>query len=333
MPKLHIEAYTRALTGKTIFIACREGILRDHFSDIVDDIKFLCRQGIATTFFHNMPNRFSNQKHFKSLAERLPDTQIVRVPPVQEFFGFVLAYRPFVSKIIFIERKYLVDPAGDKINAVNTQHVRETLTAYSDLIGNVNLKDVMENICRRIDAGSCDRVHILPAGRHTIKHELFTIEGSGTLIANNFVETFGRVETARELKVVAGILGMYRRQSYLLPRDKTYFEKNRGNFYVTKIDDIIVGCAEAKFLDPHTVELGALAISTRFRNQRVGVFTVTAFVEKMRCRGYRRIISLTRNPRLTALYRSLGFTRGVPPSCEKRRRQSPRSEMYFLNLK
>ena len=56
MPKLYLKEYARALAGRQVFIACREGILRDHFQDIITDIKFLVRHGALTTFLHNMPN-------------------------------------------------------------------------------------------------------------------------------------------------------------------------------------------------------------------------------------------------------------------------------------
>ena len=62
MPKLYLKEYARALAGRQVFIACREGILRDHFQDIITDIKFLARHGARTTLLHNMPNRFANQK-------------------------------------------------------------------------------------------------------------------------------------------------------------------------------------------------------------------------------------------------------------------------------
>ena len=71
MSKLHLEAYTRVLAGKEVVVACREGILRDHFEHIVTDLKFLTRQGVLTTLVHNMPNRFANQQHFQRLADRL----------------------------------------------------------------------------------------------------------------------------------------------------------------------------------------------------------------------------------------------------------------------
>jgi predicted N-acetyltransferase YhbS len=80
------------------------------------------------------------------------------------------------------------------------------------------------------------------------------------------------------------------------------------------------------------VELGALAIATKFRNQRVGAFTVTAFIRKMKSKGYRRLISLTRNPRLETLYLDLGFRRAAADAYRDRQAQSPGVPMFFLAL-
>jgi N-acetylglutamate synthase-like GNAT family acetyltransferase len=100
---------------------------------------------------------------------------------------------------------------------------------------------------------------------------------------------------------------------------------------MTRIDGIVVGCVELLPVDDQTVELGALAISTRFRGQRVGVFTVNAFVEEARRRGYRRIISLTKNPRLQSLYLSLGFARQSPPRYAQRQARSAGTPMFVFS--
>ena len=50
-----------------------EGILRDHFQDIITDIKFLVRHGVLTTLFHNLPNRFANQKLITQLGPPATD--------------------------------------------------------------------------------------------------------------------------------------------------------------------------------------------------------------------------------------------------------------------
>ena len=76
------------------------------------------------------------------------------------------------------------------------------------------------------------------------------------------------------------------------------------------------------------VEMGALAISTRFRNQRVGVHTVKSFMALMNAQGYNRFISLTNTPRLEALYRQLGFVQESRPEYGRRQEQSPDVKMF-----
>ncbi|WP_419658956.1 putative GCN5-related N-acetyltransferase [Desulfosarcina variabilis str. Montpellier] len=329
MPKLYLKEYARALAGREIFIACREGILRDYFQDIIGDIKFLVRHDARPTLLHNMPNRFANQKLVKTLGQRLPTTAIVRINPEVDFYDAVLNHRASMFKVIFLERRYLIDDRGNKINAITTGRARETLADVGDLIANVNFKGALACICEKIEAGQCDRAHILPAGKHTIKHELFTVEGSGTLIANNFEETFRQVQTDDDVAIVHRILTMYKRSGFLKPRSKSYLSNNRHHFFVTAIDGIVVGCIEQKIIDAQTVELGALAISTRFRNQRVGVHTVKSFMALMREKGYTRFISLTNNPRLKELYFQLGFVQESRLEYQARQAQSPDVEMFF----
>ncbi len=329
MPQLYLQEYAKHLAGRRAGIACREGILRDHLAEIVADLKFLGRMGIAVTFFHNLPNRFANQKLQKELERKLPAAEVVRVVPEVDFYRAVLHHPESFDKLIFLERRPLIDKAGNKINALTTTRLRQSLAEFGDAIANVNFRDAMNRICEMIEAGSCDRVHILPAGRDTIKHELFTVEGSGTMIANNFTEEFRRVATDDEVAIVARILASYKRSGFLKPRGKDYLDRHRHNFFVTVIDGIVVGCVEEKPFDEETVELGALAISTRFRNQRVGVYTVNAFMHAMRAAGFRRFISLTRNPRLQELRQRLGFVAGDRPEYKRRQEQSPGVPLFF----
>ena len=332
MVQLYLNEYVKNLVDRTVCIACREGILRDNINEIVADIKFLVRKGVVTTLFHNLPNRFANQKLMKKLEMRLPETSFVRIDPEVDFYQAVLDHSDSIYKLIFLERHYLIDNNGNKINTLTTGRVREAMAdcaEFGDFIANVNFKDIMNRLCEKIEAGHCERIHILPAGKNTIKHELFTIEGTGTMIADNFTEKLRQVQTDADVAIVHRILTMYKRSGFLKPRSKQYLSDNRHHFFVTAIDGIVVGCLEQKIIDDRTVELGALAISTRFRNQRVGVFTVTAFIEMMASQGYSRFISLTRNPRLQALFLQLGFVEESPLEYSRRQSESPEVKMFF----
>lgn len=330
MPRLYLDEYHQAFTGKHICIACREGILRDNFAHILADTKFLVRHGIQTTIYHNMANRFANQKYFRLLADRLPHTNIRRVAPEVDFYTYVLDREQSVFKLIFLERKYLCDRKGHRINTLTTQ---DTTQKNAEVFANVNITGVLDQICHRIAEGAYDRVHILPARKDTIKHELFTVEGTGTLIANNFKEELLPAVTDQDVEMIAGILDLYTKKGFLKRRNKKYLFEHREQFRLTMIDGIGVGCVELIKIDPYTIELGALAISTRFRNQRVGVFTVTAFESEARRMGFNRIISLTNNPRLHALYAQLNYKQGDLPEYAARQAASPNIAMFFKDLR
>ncbi|CAN2042369.1 GNAT family N-acetyltransferase [Candidatus Magnetomoraceae bacterium gMMP-15] len=332
MPKLYLNEYKQSLIGRTIFIACREGILRDYFTDIAADIKFLVRQGICTVLFHNMSNRVANQKHFHSLKAKLPNTEIIRAPFNQDFYNYVLNYNEKVFKIIFLERKFLIDNKGQKINILTTMRARHRIINYVDLIGNVNFKGIIDRICHKIENKKIERVHILPAGKNTIKHELFSIEGTGTLIANNFTETFGSISTDEEVSVVVDILKICFKEGYLKQRPKHYVSEHRNNFFAARIDGITVGCFEKIIINPTTVELGAMAVSTKFRSQQIGLFLINSFIKESKNQAFNKIISLTNNLKLQNLYKSLGFKKTSPPEFRERQKLSPNVSMFLKEI-
>ena len=334
MPQFYLEEYGHALAGRQVFIACREAILRDHYKSVIADIKFLHRFGAKTTLFHNLPHRHASQKLLRLLESRLPQTRFLRLAASGlagggDFYEEALSYPEPIYKLIFLERRPLVDEQGQKINSITTAKARRAEIDFGDIAANVNLKSILKKICLKIEEGGCERVHFLPAGKDAIKLELFTVEGSGTLIANNFQEEFRQVKTDVEVAIVHRILTAYKRMGFLRPRTKDYVSKNRHQFYVTAIDGIVVGCVEGKPIDERTMELGALAISERFRNQRIGVFTVTSFIKMMRERGIDRFISLSNNPQLETLYLTLEFAKKTLPEYEWRQAQSPNVMMFF----
>jgi len=332
MPRLYIKEYQKSLAGKCIYIACREGILRNYFDHIITDIKFLCRQNMETFLFHNISNRFANQKIFRDLSSRLYQTTIVRVPSNVAFYPYVLNYGKSPHKIVFIERTHLLDRDGKPVNALTTSNARVHLASYRDLISNENLKENITIICNKIEQAQIERIHIIPAGKACIKNELFSIEGSGTLIANNFNETFEHVNTQNDIQMIASILKRYRSLGYLKFRDKAYVKQHKQLFYVARIDDIIVGCAEQITIDQDTVELGSLAVSIRYRKQQVGQFIIQSFEKKMIEKGVSTIISLTKNPLLQKIFVNLGFVPRNPERYSDRQKQSPESRMFVKEI-
>ncbi len=339
MPKLYIQEYKKELIGTSILIACREPVLREHIKHILSDIKFMDRQGIKTILIHNLANRFSNRKYFNLLQEKLPNTQIRRIPVEagEDFYNYVLNFSPHINKIVFIERKYLTDDKGRKLNALTTHNVlklikEKKIVAYGDLIANANFKSIIEKICTKIENQDIDRIHIVPARKSCLKHELFSLEGTGTLIANNFTETLEKVLSDDEVRMVENILKPYISTGLIKPRNRDHISAFRQNFYMAKIDGIPVGCVEKINLSDTTAELGALAVATRYRNHQVGYFLIKSFVELAKKEGYQRVVSLTRNPKLKTIYCSVGFKEKTPEDLQYRKSKSPNVPMFVYLL-
>jgi amino-acid N-acetyltransferase len=339
MPKLYIQEYKKELIGTRILIACREGILRENIKNILSDIKFMDRQGIKTILLHNLANRFANRKYFSLLQEKLPNTQICRIPVEagEDFYNYALNFSPHINKIVFIERKYLTDEKGRKLNALTTRNVlklikEKKIIAYGDLIANANFKAIIEKICIKIENRNIDRIHIVPARKSCLKHELFSLEGTGTLIANNFVETLEGINSDDEVRMVENILKPYISKGLIRSRSREYISVLRKNFYIAKIDGIPVGCIEKIPLSEGTAELGALAVATRYRNHQVGFFLIKSFVELVKKEGYHRVVSLTKNPRLKNIYCSVGFEEKTPDDLQNRKAKSPNVPMFVCLL-
>jgi len=335
MPKLYIQEYKNVLGGTRILIACRESILRENIKHVLSDIKFMDRLGVQTILLHDLANRFSNRKYFIFLQQKLPNTKICRIPVEtgEDFYDYALNFKTGVDKIVFVERKYLTDEKGRKLNALTTKNalrlIREKkIVAYGDLIANTNFKAIIEKICNKIEDKQIDRIHIVPARKHCIKHELFSLEGTGTLIANNFSETLERVDSERQVRMVEDILKPYVSKGLIKPRSREHISISRQNFFMAKIDGIPVGCVEKINLTNNTVELGALAVATRYRDHQVGLFLIRSFVEMVKKEGYRRVISLTKNPKLKNIYLSVGFEEKAPDDLRDRWAESPGIPMF-----
>jgi len=64
----------------------------------------------------------------------------------------------------------------------------------------------------------------------------------------------------------------------------------------------------------------------------VGVFTVQAFIDELKRKGFKRFISLTNNPNLKRLYLSMGFEQCQRLEYSERQAASPGVAMYYLEI-
>jgi amino-acid N-acetyltransferase len=174
-----------------------------------------------------------------------------------------------------------------------------------------------------------EKMQLLPFAKNPINNDILAFKNPFTLAAKDHLRTFRQIRFDDDLSIVYRILKAYQPLGYLKPRTETYLEKNRDRFYITSIDGIVAGCVEQKIINNQTVELGALAISNCFCNQRMGLYTVNSFLALMKAKGFKRFLSLTNNPRLKTLFHYLGFVQEYPSEYQDRQAQSPHVKMFF----
>lgn len=333
--KLFIEEYTRAHAWKDVVIAAREWILRDNIDNIIKDIRFLVRKGVHVLLVHNIPDNLWNRSFISAkIPDLWADFSIMRIPKSSDFYAQVLAVSGDVYKIIFLERQPLTSQKdGRRINTFSTNQFRSGWEEVWDIdfgVENTNYRNALETICQSIESGHVSRVHILPADvKSTIKSELFSLDGTWTLIWNDFSNPEILPSEEEHIWIIHWILQWNIQKGFLKERDKEYIESNRGNFFIATIDGIPVWCVEVKKVNDQTLELWALSVTHSFLSFKIWLALIN-FVESHAMREGKNLISLTNNEKLQSIYLKRWYRLASRGKYKNRRVQSPWVQVFEI---
>lgn len=334
--KLYIDHYSEIHRGKTMSFAVREWILRDHHSFIVDDLKFLTRKWIDVILFHNIwVNRWNSRFIQENIVSKLPEkVDIRRIPWSKDLYEEVLATKQEVDKLIILERQFLVWENWDKINTISTnklQHAIDDNDIHGLWIWNINFREDLLKICKSIELWNIRRVHVLPWWRkHAIKHELFSLEWTGTLIWNDFWKPSISDWSDFDEDIISWLLETHKWNEFLKPRKKEYISENISNFRVATIDGIPVWCVEIIEINEGTIELWALSVAKSFLSLKVWLALVK-YVQEYGNVNWKDIISLTNNIKLQKIYERMWFIEDKEWIYKERAQKSPGVNLYILN--
>ncbi len=128
-------------------------------------------------------------------------------------------------------------------------------------------------------------------------NELFSIDGVGTIIEDDFSKPTIYPATEEEVDIIFGIFEIHKKEKYLKPRSKEYIREHLSSFYVAHIDKIPVGCVEIKEINPMTYELAGLAIIKTFLSFKIGA-TMIGYVEEKAALDGKKLVCITPNPNL-----------------------------------
>jgi amino-acid N-acetyltransferase len=150
------------------------------------------------------------------------------------------------------------------------------------------------NACR----GGVRRVHIISYARDgALLQELFTRDGSGTLVSNDPYEEI-RIADIDDVVGLIELLRPLEEEGILVRRSRERLETEIGQFAVVERDGMIVGCAAlypipAQPNEPPAAEIACVAIHPSYRKSSRGAELLDYLEAKARNKGIKNLYVLT----------------------------------------
>lgn len=149
------------------------------------------------------------------------------------------------------------------------------------------------------------RTHIISYAKDgALLEELFTRDGSGTLISHDSYEEIRRAN----VDDVVGLLELLEpleQQGILVRRSKERLENEIDYFSVIERDGMVLGCAALYPLSDNTAEVACVAIHPNYRNGNRGADLVAFLEQQARSRGIGELFVLT--TRIAHWFVEMGF--------------------------
>ena len=120
-----------------------------------------------------------------------------------------------------------------------------------------------------IRRGGVQRAHLLSPQHGALLQELYTRDGSGTLIAADVYEGI-RQATVMDVASIHTLIAPLVAAGTLVDRPKTVLEKDVQMYYVYTRDSSIVACGQLKVFENGFAEIGCLVVNQDFRSSGRG---------------------------------------------------------------
>ena len=118
--------------------------------------------------------------------------------------------------------------------------------------------------CTEAIRANVKRAHIISPQHGALLQELYTRDGSGTLISGDLYEGIRRA-TVLDVSSIHGIIAPLIEAGTLIDRPKAALEKDIDTYYVYTRDDLIVACGQLKKFEDGFAEIGCLVVNQNYR--------------------------------------------------------------------
>ncbi len=137
------------------------------------------------------------------------------------------------------------------------------------------------------------RTHIISYAKDgALLEELFTRDGSGTLISHDPYEEIRRANID-DVVGLAELLAPLEEQGILVSRSQERLEQEIDNYSVIERDGMVLGCAALYPLDAHSAEVACVAVHPEYRNGSRGADLLAFLEQQARSHGLNKLFVLT----------------------------------------
>ena len=113
------------------------------------------------------------------------------------------------------------------------------------------------------------RAHIISPQHGALLQELYTRDGSGTLISGDLYDGIRRA-TVHDVSAIHDLISPLIAMGTLIDRPKSTLEKDIDTYYVYTRDNHVVACGQLKIFEEGYSEIGCLVVSKDFRSRGRG---------------------------------------------------------------
>ena len=178
------------------------------------------------------------------------------------------------------------------------------------------------------------RAHILNPTQGALLQELYTRDGSGTLISRDLYEGI-RQATANDVVGISDLIQPLIQMGTLVDRPKATLEKEIDTFYVYTREDLVVACGQLKKFENGFAEIGCLVVRKEYRSHGRGDSMLGYLERKCMESGYSTVFVLSTQTMEWFVERGFNEVRvgRLPPSRQSTYNYDRRSKIYMKEIK
>lgn len=195
--------------------------------------------------------------------------------------------------------------------------------------------DMLHKIGWSIEAveNGVKRAHIISPKYGSVLQELYTRDGSGTLLSGDLYEGIRRANV-NDVSGIYELISPLIKMGTLIDRPKNVLEKDIEMYYVYTRDNLIVACGQLKQFERGYAEIGCLVVSSEYRKGGRGD-AMLGYLERMcvmhGCTSIFVLSTQTMEWFLERGFEEVGVEK-LPPSRQATYNHSRKSKIYLKRI-